>query len=166
MEDIPLGSLPLDNEQHERLAQGYFETANKKIAGERAGYTDKSNAWRAIHREDVQARIKFLQDERAEELGLDAYYVLRNLKSIAERCMQGEPVTDRDGAPVFVQGGDGEYAALYKFDAPGATKAVELIGKHIGMFNDKVKHEHTGADGKPISMNLEVVFTDESSSTN
>ncbi len=141
MEDIPLGSLPLDNEQHERLAQGYFETANKKIAGERAGYADKSNAWRAIHREDVQARIKFLQDERAEELGLDAYYVLKNLKSIAERCMQGEPVTDRDGAPVFIQGGDGEYAALYKFDAPGATKAVELIGKHIGMFKDKIEHD-------------------------
>lgn len=157
MEDIPLGSLPLDNEQHERLAQGYFETANKKIAGERAGYADKSNAWRAIHREDVQARIKFLQDERAEELGLDAYYVLKNLKSIAERCMQSEAVEN-----AFVQNADGEFAQIYAFKEQGAIKALEMIGKHIGMFNDKVKHEHTGADGKPISMNLEVVFTDES----
>ena len=95
------------------------------------------------------------------ELGLDTFYVLKNLKSVAERCMQAEEVLDREGNPVFIQGPDGEYAPQYKFDQAGATKSLELIGKHVGMFNDKVKHEHTGADGKPISMSLEVVFTNE-----
>jgi phage terminase small subunit len=141
MEDIELtrGSEPLANQQHENLAQAYVETANKKKAGEKAGYTDKSNAFRAILRSDVQERIKFLQEERAEELGIDAYYVLKNLKSIAERCMQGEPVTDRDGSPVFIQGPDEEYAALYKFDQAGANKSLEMIGKHLGMFKEEVK---------------------------
>ncbi|MFW2073957.1 hypothetical protein ACG9Y7_11080 [Acinetobacter gerneri] len=58
---LPVGSKPLENDQHKKLAQGYFETANKKVAGERAGYTDKSNSFRALQRPDVQARIKFLQ---------------------------------------------------------------------------------------------------------
>ncbi|MDN5489748.1 MAG: terminase small subunit [Acinetobacter sp.] len=141
MEDIelPKGSEPLANQQHENLAQAYVETANKKKAGEKAGYTDKSNAFRAILRPDVQERIKFLQEERAEELGIDAYYVLKSLKSVAERCMQGEQVTDRDGSPVFIQGPDEEYAALYKFDQAGANKSLEMIGKHLGMFKEEVK---------------------------
>lgn len=158
MEDIelPKGSEPLANQQHENLAQAYVETANKKKAGEKAGYTDKSNAFRAILRPDVQERIKFLQEERAEELGIDAYYVLKNLKSIAERCMQGEQVTDRDGSPVFIQGPDEEYAALYKFEHTGALKANELMMKHLGMLSEKVKHEHTGKDGAPIDINASV----------
>ncbi|MCU4600136.1 hypothetical protein [Acinetobacter bereziniae] len=53
--------------------------------------------------------------------------------------MQGEPVTDRDGAPVFIQGPDEQYAALYKFDQAGANKSLEMIGKHLGMFKDEVK---------------------------
>ena len=137
--ELPKGSEPLANQQHENLAQAYVETANKKKAGEKAGYADKSNAFRAILRPDVQERIKFLQEERAEELGIDAYYVLKNLKSIAERCMQGEPVTDRDGSPVFIQGSDEQYTALYKFDQAGANKSLEMIGKHLGMFKEEVK---------------------------
>ncbi|MFW2173749.1 terminase small subunit [Acinetobacter guillouiae] len=137
--ELPKGSQPLANQQHENLAQAYVETANKKKAGEKAGYADKSNAFRAILRPDVQERIKFLQEERAEELGIDAYYVLKSLKSVAERCMQGEPVTDRDGSPVFIQGPDEEYAALYKFDQAGANKSLEMIGKHLGMFKEEVK---------------------------
>lgn len=150
--ELPAGSEPLANQQHENLAQAYVETANKKKAGEKAGYTDKSNAFRAILRPDVQERIKFLQEERAEELGIDAYYILSNLKTIAERCLQNEEVKDREGNPT------GEY----KFEHNGALKANELMMKHLGMLSEKVKHEHTGKDGKPISMSLEVVFTDES----
>lgn len=148
MEDIelPKGSEPLANQQHENLAQAYVETANKKKAGEKAGYTDKSNAFRAILRPDVQERIKFLQEERAEELGIDAYYVLSNLKTIAERCLQNEEVKDREGNPT------GEY----KFEHNGALKANELMMKHLGMLSDKVKHEHTGKDGAPIDIKASV----------
>ncbi|MFW1645341.1 terminase small subunit [Acinetobacter guillouiae] len=121
MEDIelPKGSEPLANQQHENLAQAYVETANKKKAGEKAGYADKSNAFRAILRPDVQERIKFLQEERAEELGLDSYYVLSKLKDNLEASMSGaEP------------------------NRAAANKAIEMLGKHLGMFVGKI--EHTG----------------------
>lgn len=158
MEDIelPKGSEPLANQQHENLAQAYVETANKKKAGEKAGYADKSNAFRAILRPDVQERIKYLQEERAEELGIDAYYVLKSLKSVAERCMQSEEVLDRDGFPVLVEGPDGSVAPQYKFDQSGANKSLELMMKHLGMLSEKVKHEHTGKDGAPIDIKASV----------
>lgn len=54
--------------------------------------------------------------------------------------MQAEEVKDREGNST------GEY----KFDSSSAIKANELIGKHLGLFSEKVKHEHTGAEGGPI----------------
>lgn len=96
----------------------------------------------------IPYRFNYLKKELLEELGLDTYYVLSGLKSIAERCMQGEQVTDREGAPVFIQGPDEQYSALYKFEHAGANKALELIGKHVGMFGDKL--EITGANGKDL----------------
>lgn len=122
MEDIelPKGSEPLANQQHENLAQAYVETASKKKAGEKAGYTDKSNAFRAILRPDVQERIKFLQEERADELGLDSYYVLSKLKENLEASMSGaEP------------------------NRAAANKAIEMLGKHLGMFVGKIEHSGT-----------------------
>lgn len=122
MEDIelPKGSEPLANQQHENLAQAYVETANKKKAGEKAGYADKSNAFRAILRPDVQERIKFLQEERADELGLDSYYVLSKLKDNLEASMSGaEP------------------------NRAAANKAIEMLGKHLGMFVGKIEHSGT-----------------------
>lgn len=36
----------------------------------------------------------------------------------------------------------------YTFDPPGANKALELMGKYLGMFSDKV--ELTGENGNPV----------------
>jgi phage terminase small subunit len=47
---------------------------------------------------------------------------------ISDRCVQGDPVLDRDGNPT------GEW----KFDSSGANKATELIGKHLGLFRDNL----------------------------
>lgn len=149
---LPAGSEPLENDRWEHLAQAYLISNVVNKASKEVGYSDRVAGWRAFKQPLVQARIKFLQEERAKELGIDAYYVLNNLKAIAERCMQAEEVKDREGNST------GEY----KFDSTSAIKANELMMKHLGMLSDKVKHEHTGVDGKPISMNLEVVFTDES----
>ena len=149
------GSEPLERKNHEEFCHHFIRTRSIKEAGEAVGIPSRQNANVVHKRPDVQARIKFLRQEILEELGLDTYYVLKSLKSVAERCMQAEAVTDRDGAPT------GEY----KFEHTGANKALELIGKHVGMFSDKIKHEHTGADGKPISLNFEVVFKDENPST-
>jgi len=62
--------------------------------------------------------------------------------------MQAEPVLDRRGEPVYVETPTGELAPAYTFQAAPANRSLELIGKHLGLFPDKV--EHTGKDGGPI----------------
>lgn len=133
------GSEPLENLQHEEFCHHFIRTRSIKDAGLEIGVAKRQNANVVHKRPDVQARIKFLREEILEELGLDTFYVLKSLKSIAERCMQSEAVTDRDGFPVLVEGLDGEVAPQFKFDQAGANKSLELIGKHIGMFVEQKK---------------------------
>jgi hypothetical protein len=64
---------------------------------------------------------------------IDKEWVLGNLKSIIERSMQTEPVLDKKGVPT------GEY----QFNAAGANRALELVGKELGMFVDR-KEVRTG----------------------
>lgn len=46
-----------------------------------------------------------------------------------ERCSKPVPVLDMTGESI------GEYA----FDSKGALRALELLGKHLGMFEDRLK---------------------------
>jgi phage terminase small subunit len=87
---------------------------------------------------EIKNEIDKRLETRAKKAGLDAEWVLQRLKDISDRCMQAEAVFDREGNET------GEY----KFDSTGANKATELIGKHLGMFRDKV--EHSGSLGVQI----------------
>jgi phage terminase small subunit len=60
------------------------------------------------------------------------------LHDVEKKCRADVPVLDKRGQPT------GEY----RFDSAGANRALELIGKHLGMFKERV--EHTGPDGGPI----------------
>lgn len=56
--------------------------------------------------------------------GLDRQWVIERLMTVVERCMQGEPVIDREGNPT------GEW----RFDSAGATRSLHLLGSELGMF--------------------------------
>jgi phage terminase small subunit len=56
----------------------------------------------------------------AKKVEIDAAWVLKQLVEVFECCMQQKPVRDKEGNPT------GEY----RFDAAGAARALELIGKH------------------------------------
>lgn len=133
MEQIK-GAEPLENERREKFCQEYI--ANPKLsiteAGKAVGYDNRQNAWDVFKAQEVQDRIEYLKMQRMEDLRLDQYYVVNNLKTIAENAMN-----------------EGEYSA--------ANKANELLGKHLGMFSDKVQHTHSGN----VDLNLKVVFEDE-----
>src|SRR5699024_39280 len=89
---------------------------------------------RLLTNANVLARIKELKDKRADELELDAYWVLKRLKDISDRSMQMEPVMQFDPAlGEMVETGE------FQFDSNGANRATELIGKHIGMFDPKLQ---------------------------
>nr|MCR5258685.1 hypothetical protein [Desulfovibrio sp.] len=49
-------------------------------------------------------------------------------------CMQKRPVLNMKGEQVV----DEEGNAKWTFDSKGANRALELLGKHLGIFTEKV----------------------------
>lgn len=92
--------------------------------------------------EIIQTHQRELEDARksaAEKLGIDEMFILSGLKQVIEKSMESnvkmkwnpksqeyEPVCDEDGN------------IIHEYDSGGANKALELMGKHLQMFTDKV----------------------------
>lgn len=125
-------------DKQEIFCQEYMIDLNATQAAIRAGYSKKTasvQGSRLLTNVNVLTRIEELKKERSEKLHLDADWVLRRLMQISDRCMQQEPVLEFDyEEKKLVETGE------YKFDSVGANKATELIGKHLGMFKDKIEH--------------------------
>jgi hypothetical protein len=78
----------------------------------------------------ARAEEKFV--EVMNDISTERKWVLSSLKDVAKRCMQTEPVRDSKGRPT------GEYT----FQASGANRALELLGKEYGMFVDRGDTTH------------------------
>jgi len=103
-----------------------------------------SMAHELLSNTEVNARVKELMAERVSRANLNQDWVLARLQQISDRSMQATPVMEWDPALKEMRP-TGEY----EYDSNGANKATELIGKHMGMFKDKI--EHSGAiEGMPI----------------
>lgn len=126
-------------EKQQRFINEYLVDLNATQASIRAGYSERTasaQASRLLTNVNIRARIEELKKTRAERLNLDAYWVLKRLMDISDRSMQAEPVMEWDHMEQqLVPSGE------YQFDSSGANKATELIGKHLGMFKETVKHE-------------------------
>jgi len=122
-------------EKQELFCLEYCKDFNATRAYKDAGYSAKSDkvagveSHKLLKNPRIYTRINEMQTERAQEVKLDAQWVLERLKLISDRCVQATPVIDKDGNET------GEF----KFDPAGANKATELIGKHLGMFTDKME---------------------------
>lgn len=136
----------MDNQQNqltdkqEMFCQEYLVDLNATQAYIRAFdnveySTARSESSRLTANPNISARIKQLMAERVERLNIDQNWVLLRLQQISDRSMQAEPVMEFDYAEKAMKP-TGEYV----FDSNGANKATELIGKHMGMFKDKVEH--------------------------
>ena len=92
-----------------------------------AGYKpDDANAGRLTRNDQVQARLAFLQIEVAKEAVIDAAWVTKRLVENVERSMQTVEVTDAEG----------KRPGVYTYQGAVANKALELLGRNIGMFKD------------------------------
>lgn len=123
--------------KQELFCQEYLKDLNGTQAYIRAGYkcTEKSartEASKLLAKPSVSSRIAELKDVRAEENKISADWVLKKLIAVAERSLQAEEVQTFDyETKQMVPTGE------YQFDSTGANKALELIGKHIGLFDPK-----------------------------
>jgi phage terminase small subunit len=123
-------------------------TAMQKIKPELAYKSAHRAAMRMLKQIEVVDYLGKLLEERQKRLEMNEDWVLNRLRDVHDRCMQHTPVYGA-GSDVLDENGEptGESEPLYyKFDAAGATKALELIGKHMKMFSDKTQGGTTQVD--------------------
>lgn len=125
--------------KQQKFVDEYLIDLNATQAAMRAGYsphTATEQASRLLTNVKVQEAVEQGKKRLADKVQISQEWVLGNLKTIAERCMQSAPVTGKDGKRVFVETDTGDIAAAYEFNAPGATRSLELLGKHVGLFKE------------------------------
>jgi phage terminase small subunit len=113
-----------------RFVQEFCVDLNAHQAAVRAGYSKKTARQigsENLSKPDILKAIKAEMRMTEESIGITKESVIKSLIDIRDRCMQSVPILDTSGKPT------GEY----RFNATGATRAVELLGKSIGLFNQK-----------------------------
>lgn len=124
--------------QQELFCAEYLVDYNGTKAAQRAGYAEKTaaaQASRLLKNVNVLSRVRALQKEHLEKLAVTQESVLLNLLEVYDRCMQKKPVYEWD-----YETGQYKETGEYAFDSKGALRALELIGKHLAMFTQKVEH--------------------------
>jgi phage terminase small subunit len=122
--------------KQKRFVEEYLVDLNATAASRRAGYSQRGNTARQqgyynLTVPAIQEALTKAQAKRSKRTELTQDYVLNGLKTNAERAAQAEPVTDAEGNPV------GEY----RYEGAVANRALELLGKHLGMFADRLHVE-------------------------
>lgn len=136
--------------KQEQFCREYLVDLNATQAAIRAGYSPKtaySMGQRLLKNVEIQAAIQGAMDERSKRTEVSADYVLTNLFEIVERCMQRAPVMHKGEQVV-----DEEGNSVWCFDGKNAIRALELLGKHKGMWVEK--QELSGPAGGPIDNQL------------
>jgi phage terminase small subunit len=150
--------------KQQRFVDEYLIDLNATKAAIRAGYSAKtahSQGERLLRHVEVSAAISAAKKARAERAEVDADYVLKRMIEIDQ--MDVLDIMDDDMAikPVsewpkvwrqYLSGfdlaemfdGRGEQremiGILKKIKWPDKVKNLELLGRHFGMFKDKVEH--------------------------
>lgn len=131
-------------DKQEVFCQEYLIDLNATQAAIRAGYsmsTAYSIGSENLTKPELRTRIVELMALRSERLLIDSDFVIQSLIEVSQRCMQKRPVMVFDAAErKVVQKKDDEDRDVWEFDSTGANKALELLGKHLKMFTDKVEH--------------------------
>jgi phage terminase small subunit len=125
---------PLDNSRHEKFAQGLAQGMSASEAYRQAGYEAKGGAAevgasRLIRNDKVTARVAELKERAAVAVSLSREWVLEQLIDNVSKAK-----STADYAP--------------------ANKALELLGKELGMFVDRSENTNTNlsyvVSGEPI----------------
>lgn len=127
--------------KQQKFADEYLIDLNARQAAIRAGYSENSATeigCENLTKPNIAIYIAARQKVLAEKAEITQEWVVERFKQISDRCMQAAPVLNRKGEQVFVENADGEMVPAFVFDSSGANKSTEMLGKHLGMFNDKL----------------------------
>lgn len=145
----------LRNAKHETFCQEYMIDFNASAAAIRSGYSARSattNGPRLLLNAVIQARVAELRAERSVRTGVTADRVVRELARLAFADIT--QVVDVDRATVLPDVSEDDRATIASVkvkSSPDFTereikgwdklKALELLGKHMGMFTSKADQQ-------------------------
>lgn len=140
---MPVSKL---SDKQRRFVLEYMKDLNATQAAIRAGY-GKKGAKVAGHRlltnVNVQSELNQRRNKQETRTEITSDFILYGILDTVQRCRQAVPVVDKKGNHVHIENEDGELVPAYTFNALGALKGFELLGRHKKLFTDKV--EHSGA---------------------
>ena len=171
--------------KQQRFVEEYLIDLNATQAAIRAGYSEKTAkviAAQNLSKLNVQEAIEEAQNKRAERTEITQDMVLQELAKIGFSNMldymtktdSGDLVPDfsaltRDQSAAiseitvetYTEGrGEGaEEVKRVKFKLSDKRAALVDMGRHLGMFKDKI--EHSSDPNNPINMSLKVVFEND-----
>ncbi len=148
--------------KQERFTEEYLIDLNATQAAIRAGYsvrTANEQGSRLLSNVSVRARIDEALAERSRRTGINQDRVIRELARLA--FVNAPDVINMDEAMIRVDASPDDTAAITSVKVkriPGETgdgvereirladklKALELLGKHLGMFSDRLAIDITG----------------------
>jgi len=115
-------------EKQRIFCEEYLVDLNAKQAAIRAKYSPKTaenQASRLLTKVKVQEYLQKRMNDRSERTEISADFVLTNLKDIANACKSDNPTA--------------------------ATRALELLGKHLKLFTDKFEFKSDIDFGKILT---------------
>jgi len=130
------------NPRQARFVSEYLIDLNGKQAAIRAGYSERSakqTACRLLSEAPVKKAVGSAMDKRQVRTGLSQDEVIQDLRELRDICMGRKKVkvmtivkNAREGTadPVEVEG--------VMFEPSSANRALELLGRHMRMFTDKM----------------------------
>lgn len=143
--------------KQKRFVEEYLIDLNATQAAIRAGYspnTAYSIGNENLNKPEIRARIDKAMAERSKRTGINADRVLQELARIA--FVKATDVIDADNATIREDASDDDLAVIQSVKVKtiptqngdgiereirltDKMKALELIGKHLGMFKDKIE---------------------------
>ncbi len=114
--------------KQEAFCREYLIDLNSAQAAIRAGYSPKradAIGYENLRKPEIAATIQAAMNARAERVQRNADDVLLDIQKVKDACM----------SEVFDQQGNAAMA-----DPKAALKALELEGRHLKMFTDKIEH--------------------------
>ena len=111
--------------KQQRFVEEYLVDLNAKRSAIRAGYSEhtaEQQGYQLLQNPSVESEIQRLMEERSKRTDVDADYVIQHLKHIVESA---------------------------KSDS-ACVSALGLLGKHLGLYTDKIETTETGPATKII----------------
>ncbi|MBT4938329.1 MAG: terminase small subunit [Rhodospirillaceae bacterium] len=128
--------------KQQRFVEEYLIDLNATQAAIRAGYSKKTArqiASENLAKPYIQNAVTEAKQRRSEALEIDADWVLQQAVALHERCMQEVRPVRNPNSGKQLQDHDGN--AIFTFNAAGANRSLEIIGKHVEVaaFKDRLE---------------------------